>query len=277
MVWLDNLVEPLVRTLETLTTARYGCGINSGGGDGRQRQESGVIRETVPEKNGSGYVPENGTKNGLNKISVKRRDNDPKNGPKNDPKNAPNINSANSLENDPVNDPKNDLSVLSAASPENESKNGPIKSSAGCPANDPENDPENDSENDPENSADNKSWIGSEVKDCRVGHKKRGEEPPSRLFPKQQQPSTRLWRRRPEVVVVVLAYQWRSERTGRALLRELDKTFTVREIPPEVNSGRFFFAPAKITPRYFQVVFVPKKCGCQDYPTLFPCSLSPNP
>lgn len=34
---------------------------------------------------------------------------------------------------------------------------------------------------------------------------------------------------------VLLAYQWRSARTGRALLRELDKVFDVREIPVEVS------------------------------------------
>ncbi|CAB1119793.1 unnamed protein product [Ectocarpus sp. CCAP 1310/34] len=32
---------------------------------------------------------------------------------------------------------------------------------------------------------------------------------------------------------VLLAYQWRSERTGRALLEELGACFRVREIPPE--------------------------------------------
>lgn len=34
---------------------------------------------------------------------------------------------------------------------------------------------------------------------------------------------------------VLLAYQWRSEQTGKALLRELDTAFVVREIPPEVR------------------------------------------
>lgn len=46
------------------------------------------------------------------------------------------------------------------------------------------------------------------------------------------------WRRRRRVL---LAYQWRSERTGRALLRELDKAFYVREIAPEVNFFRLSF------------------------------------
>lgn len=34
---------------------------------------------------------------------------------------------------------------------------------------------------------------------------------------------------------VLLAYQWRSERTGKALLEGLRACFRVREIPPEVN------------------------------------------
>lgn len=34
---------------------------------------------------------------------------------------------------------------------------------------------------------------------------------------------------------VLIAYQWRSERTGRKLLEELDAAFNVREIPPEVR------------------------------------------
>lgn len=34
---------------------------------------------------------------------------------------------------------------------------------------------------------------------------------------------------------ILLAYQWRSERTGRALLRELARAFHVRKIPPEVK------------------------------------------
>ncbi len=33
---------------------------------------------------------------------------------------------------------------------------------------------------------------------------------------------------------MLLAYQWRSQRTGKALLEELEKAFHVREIPPEV-------------------------------------------
>ena len=34
---------------------------------------------------------------------------------------------------------------------------------------------------------------------------------------------------------VLLAYQWRSQRTGKALLEELEKAFRVREIQPEVR------------------------------------------
>lgn len=52
-----------------------------------------------------------------------------------------------------------------------------------------------------------------------------------------QRPTSRPGERR--VVVgrqrrVLLAYQWRSERTGKTLLEELGKAFIVREIPPEV-------------------------------------------
>lgn len=39
---------------------------------------------------------------------------------------------------------------------------------------------------------------------------------------------------------ILLAYQWRSERTGRALLRELDRAFHVREIPTEVKRPKPF-------------------------------------
>lgn len=47
----------------------------------------------------------------------------------------------------------------------------------------------------------------------------------------ENSPRWRSWRRRRRVL---LAYQWRSERTGRALLAELDTAFEVREITPEV-------------------------------------------
>lgn len=38
-----------------------------------------------------------------------------------------------------------------------------------------------------------------------------------------------------EQTEVVMAYQWRSDATGRFLLRELGKNFVVREILPEVH------------------------------------------
>ena len=53
-------------------------------------------------------------------------------------------------------------------------------------------------------------------------------------------------RRRPKRRLL-LAYQWRSERTGRALLRELDGAFHVREIPKEVKNDKKHPLPHTIT------------------------------
>lgn len=39
---------------------------------------------------------------------------------------------------------------------------------------------------------------------------------------------------------ILFAYQWRSERTGQALLRELARAFHVRKIPPEVKHPKPF-------------------------------------
>lgn len=50
-------------------------------------------------------------------------------------------------------------------------------------------------------------------------------------IPRPRQQRAGVGRRR-----VLLAYQWRSERTGKALLEELAKAFFVREIPPEVRA-----------------------------------------
>lgn len=80
---------------------------------------------------------------------------------------------------------------------------------------------------------------------------------PPRVSPRLQRP--RVGQR------VLLAYQWRSQRTGDALLEELEKAFRVREIQPEVrrrhrNGGslEFWFCGPGGEKSYH--MFVPMPC-----------------
>lgn len=81
-------------------------------------------------------------------------------------------------------------------------------------------------------------------------HEKSGTQP---TRPKQQRAAAGRRRR------VLLAHQWRSQRTGKALLEELGKAFLVREITPEVWKVIGLWSP-RVSTKFFRLI-----AGCSPH------------